>query len=181
MHYLSSFPSQTALPPSSRLADFTTRGRDISLCHSLSATNQHIFLNTGLHYATQTTKSIPRLLYPIKLELLCAKMAQSSHLSSWKTPRYYFGHSCTCSSEYTSLYVPQLILAGPEGHGSGMYSLSPGYHVSTFCRHQLLIMSSITLLTPAFTQGPTGLATNSLVKSDFSNSPHVLKAYRPCS
>lgn len=42
------------------------------------------------------------------------------------------------------------------------------FHVPTRC------LACIVLLTPTFTQDPTGLATNSLVKSDFSNSPYVL-------
>lgn len=84
------------------------------LWHSRHATNISLS-KLDLDYATQTIKSILKLLYPKRLELLCAKKAQSSHLSSWKTPRLYF-KPCTCGSGCTSLYVPQLIPAGPEGH-----------------------------------------------------------------
>lgn len=59
-----SLPINMARPPSSPLADFTTRGPDISLWPSLHASNMSLSSKLHLDYATQMIKSILKLLCP---------------------------------------------------------------------------------------------------------------------
>ena len=83
------------------------------------------FLNIGLGHTTPPRKTLPSL-WHLEYEVWTPwhkRNTRGPHLSSWRTHRCYFRHSCTYGSLGRDLAVPQLISAGPASLGSGIPSL----------------------------------------------------------